>query len=162
MLQFIFYLIALIATCIYIGLYGGRTGRWSGAVLLIMALISAALAMTASSYVAVQPRMLACDTVSLILKVMIVMRSSRRWPVWVAAFQFNTVLAGVAIMAAPAFRNEFYFAMSTIWAAPTLIVMVTGTMLDRRYDERCRVYKASLERYVQPKTQSRRDHGAPP
>ncbi|MCH4150610.1 MAG: hypothetical protein LKF30_01465 [Sphingobium sp.] len=134
MTVFLAYLVALLITCLYLYWYGGRTGLWSGAVLLSMALISAALALTEHNYVVLQPRMLLCDTVSLALKFAIALKSRRRWPIWVAAFQLNTVLASSAIMLAPAFRNDFYYAMATIWAVPTLVVMVVGTKLDRRYD----------------------------
>jgi len=139
-ITFIFYLVALFVTCLYLVRYGGRTGRRSGAVLLTMSLISAALALTAPSYVVLQPRMLLCDAVSLVLKFGIAVHSTRRWPIWVAAFQLNTVLAEAAIMLAPAFRNEFYYAMSTIWAVPTLFVMVVGTALDRRAEMRRAAY----------------------
>ncbi len=133
---FYFYLVALLVTCLYLYFYGGRTGLWSGAVLLAMSLTSAALALTAPNFVVLQPRMLALDILSLGLKTGIAVRSTRYWPIWVAAFQLNTVLAQTAIMLSPAFRNEFYYAMATIWAVPTLVVMVWGTARDRRHDLR--------------------------
>lgn len=133
---FYFYLVALLVTCLYLYIYGGRTGLWSGAVLLAMSLTSAALALTAPNFVVLQPRMLALDILSLGLKTGIAVRSTRYWPIWVAAFQLNTVLAQTAIMLSPAFRNEFYYAMATIWAVPTLVVMVWGTARDRRHELR--------------------------
>ena len=136
MIVFLFYLVALLAACVYLALYGGRTGRWSGAVVLSMSLVSAVLALTAPNFVVLQPRMLACDIVTLAFKVVIALRSTRYWPIWTTAFQLNTVLAQVAIMSSPMFRNEFYYAMATIWAMPTLIIMIWGTFLDRRHEMR--------------------------
>ncbi len=129
---FFFYLIALLVTCIYLALYGGRTGRWLAAIQFVMAVASAILSSTASDFVALQPRMLALDLVSLGLKLTVALRSNRQWPIWVAAFQLDTVLAQTAILLSPVFRNEFYYAMATIWAMPTLLVMVVGLALDRR------------------------------
>lgn len=133
MIVFLFYLIALLVTCIYLALYGGRTGRWLAAIQLAMAVASAILSSTAASFVVLQPRMLALDIVSLGLKLTVAFASNRRWPIWVAALQLNTVLAEAAILVSPAFRNEFYYAMATIWAIPALLVMSLGLAFDRRF-----------------------------
>lgn len=135
---FIFYLFALLATCLYLVRYGGRTGRWISAIQIVMAIASAGLSLTAPNFVVLQPRMLLLDSTSFVLKLAVALRSSRRWPIWVAAFQLNTVLAETAILLSPAFRNEFYYAMATIWAMPALFVMVLGTTLDRRREVRSR------------------------
>lgn len=129
---FFFYLIALLVTCIYLAVWGGRTGRWLAAIQLVMAVSSAVLSYTAPSFVVLQPRMFALDIVSLGLKLAVAFASTRRWPIWVAAFQLNTVLAEAAILLSPAFRGEFYYAMATIWALPALLVMSLGLAFDRR------------------------------
>ncbi len=129
---FFFYLIALLVTCFYLAVCGGRTGRWLAAIQFAMAVASAVLSFTAPDFVVLQPRMLALDTLSLVLKLAVAFASTRRWPIWVAALQLNTVLAEAAILMSPAFRNEFYYAMATIWAIPTLLVMSLGLAIDRR------------------------------
>jgi hypothetical protein len=129
---FFFYLIALLVTCLYLWLYGGRTGRCLAVIQFLMAAGSAAISATAADFVELQPRMLAIDVLSFALKLGVALASSRRWPIWVAAFQLNTVLAETAIQLSPVFRNQFYYAMSTIWAVPTLLVMVVGLTWDRR------------------------------
>lgn len=131
---FIFYLVALLATCLYLVRYGGRTGRWISAIQLLMALASAVVSYTAPNFVVLQPRMLAVDVLSLVLKWGAALNSTRRWPIWIAALQLNTVLAETAILLSPAFRNAFYYAMATIWAVPALLVMVLGVALDRRHE----------------------------
>jgi hypothetical protein len=129
---FIFYLFALVATCLYLVLYGGRTGRWLAAIQFLMALTSAVVSYTAPDFVVLQPRMMAVDLISLALKLAVALKSKRHWPIWVAAFQLNTVLAETAILISPAFRSQFYYAMATIWAMPALLAMVVGVTLDRR------------------------------
>ena len=130
--RFLFYLLALLVTCIYLALCGGRTGRWLASIQFVMAVVSAVVSYTAADFIALQPRMLAVDVVSFCLKLTVAVWSTRRWPMWVAAFQFNTVLAEAAILLSSAFRTEFYYAMATIWAIPTLFVMALGLALDRR------------------------------
>lgn len=131
---FLFYLASLLATCLYLSIYGGRTGRWMAADQLLSAVLAAVLSYNAPSFVWLQPRMVTLDVVSLMVKIAIVLFSDRRWPIWVAALQLNTVLAQVAIMLSPDFRNAFYYAMATIWAMPTLLIMVLGLYLDRRHE----------------------------
>jgi len=130
--RFLFYLLALLVTCIYLALYGGRTGKLLAAIQLVMAVASAAVSYTAPDFVTLQPRMLVLDSVSFCLKLIVAVWSTRRWPMWVAAFQFNTALAEMAILLSPAFRTEFYYAIATVWATPTLFVMALGLALDRR------------------------------
>jgi hypothetical protein len=133
---FLFYLASLLATCVYLWVYGGRTGRWMVADQFVTAVLAAVLSYNAPSFVWLQPRMAMLDVASLLVKIAIAFLSNRRWPIWVAALQLNTVLAQVAIMISPDFRNAFYYAMATIWAMPTLLVMVLGLYFDRRHDQR--------------------------
>lgn len=133
---FVSYLFALLATCLYLAVWGGRTGRQLAAVQLAMALISAYVSWNTFEVSLLPARMLAVDLVSLALKLAIAFSSTRRWPIWAAAFQFNTVLPQVAILASPAFRTEFYYALATAWALPTLFVLAAGLALDRRAERR--------------------------
>jgi hypothetical protein len=129
---FLFYLTALLVTCVYLALCGGRTGRWLAAIQLIMAVATAIASYTAADFVELQPRLLATDVLSLCLKLAVAFQSTRRWPMWVAAFQLNSVLAQAAVLLSPAFRDEFFYAMTTVWSVPTLFVMALGLALDRR------------------------------
>ena len=82
--------------------------------------------------------MLAVDTLSLALKLAIAFNSNRRWPIWVAGFQVNTVLAEAAIFFSPAYKIDFFHAMATIWAMPTLFAMAIGIFLDNAHDRMAR------------------------
>lgn len=135
---FIFYLAALLATCLYLAICGGRTGRWLAAIQIAMALVSAWFSWHTDTFANLQPRMLTIDLVSLTLKLTVALVSTRRWPIWVAALQLNTVLAQTAIFLSPAFRSQFYYFMATAWAMPALFVMVVGLALDRRAEAKAR------------------------
>lgn len=136
---FIFYLLALLATCLYLAIYGGRTGRWLAAIQFAMAVLSAFVSWNTDDLVTLQPRMMAIDLLSFALKLTVALISTRRWPIWVAAFQLNTVLAQAAILISPAFRGAFYYFMATAWAMPALFVMAAGLALDRRAHRRLQV-----------------------
>lgn len=145
MYVFLFYLFALLATCFYLARYGGRTGRWLAAIQLGMASASALASWITPRLTELLPHMMVIDLVSLALKTAVACASTRRWPIWVAAFQFNTVLAEAAILLSPAFRGAFYYAMATAWAMPTLVVMVLGLALDRRAERGRRGGEGSIQ-----------------
>lgn len=136
MYVFIFYLLALLATCFYLAVYGGKTGRWLAAVQLAMAVTSAWVSWHTFHHAQLPARMIVVDIVSLALKLAVAFHSTRRWPIWVAAFQLNTVLPQAAILVSPAFRTGFYYGLATAWALPTLFVMAAGLALDRRAERR--------------------------
>lgn len=131
------YLAALLLTCAYLARYGGRTGRWGGVILLGAFLLSLTVVYASSwistfSYKLVSSSLVIVDVMSLIAKVALALYSNRRWPIWVAAFQLNTVAAHGAAILAPALQSKYYYAMITGWSVPTLFVMVVGTMLDQK------------------------------
>jgi hypothetical protein len=49
------------------------------------------------------------------------------------------VCAQTAVLVAPAFTTKFHYAMMTIWAVPTLLVLSIGVFLDRRHDQKIRM-----------------------
>lgn len=126
----------LIAAILYCCLYGGRTGKAASGIIVALVIISQSLAMISPSMTWLMPRMFAVDLLSLGLKIALAMVSNRRWPILLAAFQLNTVCAEVAVLLSPTFRDSFYHAMAIVWAAPTLLVMMAGTFLDRRAERR--------------------------
>jgi len=129
-----FYTMGLAATAIYAVLFGGRAGR---ATIGIIAILFAAtwawwhLAPTRPDY---RAGAFVIDCLSLFLKIGVAISSRRKWPIILAAFQLNSVGAQIAILIAPTFRTQFHYAMITVWAVPTLIVIALGIYLDRKYD----------------------------
>lgn len=130
---FHFYLAALIATSAYVVRKGGRTGLFSVCIMVVAALGSQLLSTLSQDLPSLQPKMLTLDVVTLALQLAIAVISTRTWPMWVAAFQLNTVLAELAILISPVFHGSFYYALATIWAMPTLLVMATGTWRDQKF-----------------------------
>jgi hypothetical protein len=37
------------------------------------------------------------------------------------------------VIVSPAYLTKFFYAMSTIWAVPVLVVMAMGTQMDRKH-----------------------------
>ena len=115
-------------------MYGGRTGLWGGALQIATSLLSLAVAlsfyMSPDSYL----MMNLVDLLSLGWKVALALVSSRRWPIWVAAFQLNVVGAHASIWLVPHWEGELYYAMFTAWGVPTLLAMIIGTTLDNRHE----------------------------
>lgn len=131
---------ALIAAFAYLCTFGGRTGLWGGALLLATSL----LALFVALYFRNDPvlriwLMMLVDVFSLGWKLALAIWSTRNWPIWVAAFQVNVVAAHVSIWLVPDWRGELYYAMITVWAIPTVLAMVIGTILDNRHAGKVRV-----------------------
>lgn len=129
----------LSAVFVYLALYGGRTGLWGGALLIGTYALALAIALAYRD----NPLdriwlMTSVDVFSLGWKFALAIWSTRRWPIWVAAFQLNVVASHLSIWLVPSWRGELYYAMITVWAIPTLLAMVIGTSLDHRHAARAR------------------------
>ena len=126
------YYLALLAALTYVISFGGRTGRWGGLFLLITSVMSLVTVLTLRHQGVVIPVLMAVDVLSLGWKLGLAYVSSRRWPIWVAGFQMNIVAAHLTVLVIPSWRTDLYYAMITVWAMPTLLVMVLGTALDSK------------------------------
>lgn len=136
--------IILVICCAYTFRFGGRAGRWCVWLIVFTTLLTIIAATVGSPRDHVVPMMVVADVTFLIGLVLLALRSNRRWPIWMAAFQLNCVLAHVVGMLAPKMVSPVYYAMATIWGIPTLLVMVIGTMLDVRHERNAR-FKALEE-----------------
>lgn len=135
---------ALIAAFAYLATYGGKTGLWGGLLLSAGSLLSLWVAIGVENPFERLWLMAAVDFLCLGWKLALAFLSTRRWPVWVAAFQVNIVAAHVSIWLVPDWRGELYYAMVTVWAIPTVLAMVIGTILDNRHATRKRVVNLRL------------------
>lgn len=128
------YTAVLLAVLWYLSKYGGRTGRWAG--MLQLTSWAATLLVTLKLYGTPYywPMLQAVDFTSFGWKLTIALRSSRRWPIWMAGFQLNTVAAHVTIWVVPHFDIHLYYAMYSVWGMPALLVMIIGTAFDHEYD----------------------------
>jgi hypothetical protein len=124
--------VAVVVSCAYAAIFGGRTGRWGGGILLSTWPLSWAFSNLIPSYGRVIPVLFLVDVTVFAGLLGVALASTRRWPIWCAAFQLNTVAAHIAIMLSPVVLGQAYYAMISIWGVPMLFVMVVGTWLDRR------------------------------
>ena len=132
MLTTIAYYVVLLATVVYLAVYGGRTGLWGGGLQISTSLLSLVAVLAFGGTPLVIPMLQIVDFLSLGWKSALVLFSNRRWPVWVAAFQLNVVGAHLSIWLVPDWEGHLYYAMITVWGIPTLLVMILGTALDYR------------------------------
>lgn len=132
------YYVVLVAVLAYLAIYGGRTGRWGGALQFLTSVASLAAAIAFYKQPVLTLIMPAIDFVSLAWKMTLAICSNRSWPIWVAAFQLNVVAAHISIWLIPSWEGHLYYAMGTVWAVPTLLAMLAGTALDRRHELRSR------------------------
>ena len=73
----------------------------------------------------------AVDLAMLVGMYVIAVKSRRWWPLWVAAFQLNSVAAHLATVLSPAFSAAVYNGFEGLWAFPGQILMVYGIWRDR-------------------------------
>lgn len=129
---FLAYTVALLAASIFVVRHGGPAGRWSvGGIWAGFILAQTAVILVRPEYMLIRT-ILAIECASLLLKIGIALMSQRRWPIIIAAFQLNVTAVQVAVILSPTYMTKFFYAMSTVWAVPVLIVMVVGTQLDRK------------------------------
>ena len=138
MITTIAYCAVLSATLAYLATYGGKTGQWGGSLLLGTYLLALIVALAIDDGRTRIWMMTSVDVFSLGWKFALAIWSTRRWPIWVAGFQLNVIAAHVSIWLVPSWRGELYYAMITVWAIPTLLAMVIGTLLDQRHEKRVR------------------------
>ena len=130
----LFYFAGLIAVSCYAVCYGGFEGRAISAIISGLFGLSVVVTMMAPTYQFYVLMGFAISCLSLALKCWVAMVSSRRWPIIIAAFQLNIVCAQISMFIAPQFKTMYHYAMVTIWAAPTLLILALGVYLDRQHD----------------------------
>ena len=132
---FVAYACSLVGVAGYVCWKGGNAGRASMAALLVGSVASQIVyMMTAEKHLPGQ--MLIVDSLILATQVIIALNSKKTWPIWVAAFQLNTVLADLAIFVSVSRSNKFYYILATIWAVPTLVVIAMGVWRDNSWTQR--------------------------
>lgn len=115
---------------------------WGGALLIVTSLLSLIVVLAFRATPLVVPMLTIVDFLSLGWKTALALFSTRRWPIWVAAFQLNVVGAHISVWFVPKWDGALYYAMFTVWGIPTLLVMIVGTALDHRH--RARVHLSTV------------------
>ncbi|MBT2187565.1 hypothetical protein KK488_11495 [Sphingobium sp. H33] len=78
---------------------------------------------------------LAVDTATFIAMYAVAVKSRLWWPIWVAAFQLNSVVAHLATVISPEFSALVYHGYEGMWAIPGQLVMVIGIHRDRGWTQ---------------------------
>ena len=126
----------LLSALVYLWIKGGQTGRWGAMCLVATSLLTLCIVLIVPKFRDYIPFIVWVDFLSLSWRLALAMFSTRRWPIWVAAFQVNVMAAHISVLLVPTWRGELYFAMITVWSIPTILTMVVGTFLDSRADAR--------------------------
>jgi hypothetical protein len=122
----------LAASCGYAVVFGGWEGRCMTAIILL-----ASIATGLSNkwldihWYETNIGVFVVDLATLAAMYAVAARSRRWWPLWVVAFQLNSVAAHVATVISPNFSALVYLGMESLWALPGQLVMVLGIFRDR-------------------------------
>jgi len=119
-----------ILCCGFAALYGGRSGRWVAAA-VIMAAAATPLVSHGNTWLAPNLGVLTVDTLLLIALIGIALRSDRWFPIWSAGLQLVGVTFHFASVLAPGFAPDIYFLLQALWAVPVLMLLAIGVALDR-------------------------------
>jgi hypothetical protein len=136
MIAILFWSMSLSA-CVYALLLGGWEGRWTTLIIILASLATLLANHLMRSYwshlfwVDTNLAVLAIDLVTFLAMYVIAAKSMRWWPIWVAAFQLNSVVAHVATTVDPAFSAIVYQGYEGMWAIPGQLVMIFGIYRDR-------------------------------
>lgn len=123
------------AACGYAVVLGGWEGKCTTAIIA-----SSALAITFSDswpglhWHKTDLTVLAIALVALVAMYLVAAFSRRWWPLWVAAFQLNSVAAYLATSFSP--HLSILQGYETLWSIPGQIIMVVGIFRDRNWKYR--------------------------
>ena len=120
-----------ILSCVYAFFTGGREGKWA-ALVIICASAASMVGPETKSWIETQLAVALVDTVTLAAMTAIALHSRAYWPIWMAAFQLNTVATHLATFIAQDYGPALYQGLGGFWAIPGQIAMVIGIFLDNR------------------------------
>ncbi len=127
----LFWLMTLSA-CSYAAILGGWEGKWT----TVLILSATAGTFVSESFIRLDWRatnslVFIVDVAMFVGMYVVAARSRRWWPLWVAAFQLNSIAAHLATVLSPAFSAAVYNGFEGVWAFPGQILMVYGIWRDR-------------------------------
>ncbi|MBN8831120.1 MAG: hypothetical protein J0G94_10985 [Sphingomonadales bacterium] len=121
-----------IGACGYALLLGGWEGRATTAIVLLATFATMFLERLLNlHWRETNEIVLAIDLVAFLAMYVVAARSRQWWPIWVAAFQLNAVVAHFATIITPEFSALVYHGYEGLWAIPGQLVMVLGIHRDR-------------------------------
>ncbi len=131
LIAILFWLMTLSA-CSYAAILGGWEGKWTTA-LILSATSGTFLSETVVdlNWQQTNSMVFVVDVVMFVGMYVVAAKSRRWWPLWVAAFQLNSIAAHLATVLSPSFSSAVYNGFEGLWAFPGQILMVYGIWRDR-------------------------------
>lgn len=123
---------ALICVVAYIWIQGGWVGKVGALLVLAASAITFIGQGSATPYGRLNIPIFIGDILLLAGFIYLALASSRWWPIWASALQFNGVCSHLVAWLAPTIVSAVYYRMITVWGVPILLVMTIGTALDQR------------------------------
>jgi len=127
----LFWIFAL-GCCGYAACFGGWEGRWFALIYIIQSLLTVAAAMVDFRWSDTNWPTFAIDLALLIALLVLALRTTRFWPLWVLGLHYITVSAHLASMMVQTVQVQIYFLVATLWSIPKLAIVVIGIQQDRR------------------------------
>lgn len=123
---------ALICVVAYVWIQGGWVGKVGALLVLAASAITFIGQGGATPYGRLNIPIFIGDILLLAGFIYLALASSRWWPIWASALQFNGVCSHLVAWLAPTVVSAVYYRMITVWGVPILLVMTIGTALDQR------------------------------
>lgn len=122
----------IVGACAYAVALGGWEGRWTAGIFVMASLAS----FTANKWFLIywnntNVALFLVDCLTFGALYLVAARSRHWWPVWVVAFQLNSVASHLATLVSTDFSILVYKNYGGLWAIPCLLVMVVGIFRDR-------------------------------
>ncbi len=123
----------IIGACAYAVILGGWEGRYTAATFVLASFASYSVNrwFYFIYWNKTNVAMFLVDLVTFIALYFMAARSKHWWPVWVVAFQLNTVASHLATLVSTDFSAAVYKNYGGLWAIPCALVMVIGIFRDR-------------------------------
>lgn len=129
----LFFLTCLVGVIVYAWAKGGNSERYAGMALLVASLLTALVASPeAHRFTTIETGVFIVDLGLLFAFVVIVLKSDRYWPIWLAALQLIIVLAHLARLADPAMMRTGYAFLMAVWSYPQVALIAFGTWNQQR------------------------------
>ncbi|NCN85442.1 MAG: hypothetical protein GW808_13340 [Sphingomonadales bacterium] len=131
-----FFLVLLMAVCLYSVIKGGQPEQ-RAVVIFVVGIVLTFLAPSPSVHRFTHPEVgiLIVDLVILSAFAMLALSAERYWTIWICSMQVIQVLSHIPMMFIPDLLPLAYYVIAAFWVYPMLIVLTIGTY---RHQQRLR------------------------
>lgn len=132
-LVFLFFWLALIVSAGLAIIYGGRPEKLGGLVMVLGAVSSAiVVADIQTRFQGIELGLLLADLGMLGALIVLMLNSTRFWPIWANSFQLAAIITHIAAALMPKPVADAYAVLQGFWAYPILATLLLGTYGYRR------------------------------